>query len=325
MRYLFSLTLLAGLFVTGWQTPGVCAEDSAQLEQIMKQVTQALDQTDLPTATKQNLLRDLEHNLSKALSGEATADQAATEQSKQGADGDDDSAEARSDRPERPRQQARTAQREERRERREASGDAASQLRRAEEYRAEAERQLRRATQDTPIGPPLRFAIGVMLEPSDEPDSDGQLEITDVFPDSPADEAGLQRGDVILKVEGDELTDAAEVARRVDQAGRENKSLKLEILRDQKTLTVEVKPAARFNFEPPNWIFPAIPGRLGGSGWRDLQWPVSPAGEVEKRITQLEEQLELQKQRLEEHERVLDELRESHAATSSETQDTSQE
>src|SRR5690606_24741319 len=87
-----------------------------------------------------------------------------------------------------------------------------------------------------------RFAIGVMLERADRPDAEGQLLIREVFPDSPAANAGLEDGDVILKVDENPVTRPAEITRRVRRAGIDDQTLSLEISRNDETLTVEVKP-----------------------------------------------------------------------------------
>lgn len=328
MRYRFPLALIAGLMLTGWPTPILRADDAAQLEKIMEQITHTLEQADLPAAAKESLLRDLKQNLSKSLSSAAAQPPTAAEQTQtpaSEADAETDAevdaedaagAEANQAERDRARQQARAAQRERRREQRR---EAAAPSRRGESSRDETWQRRGSASPDA-APQPLRFAIGVMLEKSDEDGSGGKLVITDVFPGSPAAEAELQSGDVILKLDGEELTDAAEVTRRVDQAGREKKSLTLEIGRDDEQLTVEVTPTARLNlafeFARPDWAFPAAPGMPGFGGWRDPQWqvPTPPRDRDSNRVAEIIERIERQEQVIEQMQRTIEELRQQRAA-----------
>lgn len=328
MRYRFPLAMIAGLMLTGWPTPILRADDAAQLEKIMEQITHTLEQADLPAAAKESLLRDLKQNLSKSLSSAAAQPPTAAEQTQapspaSEADTETDAeaedtagAEANQAERDRARQQARAAQRERRREQRR---EAAAPSRRGESPRDEPWQRRGIASPD-PAPQPVRFAIGVMLEKSDEDGSEGKLVITDVFPGSPAAEAELQSGDVILQLDGEELTDAAEVTRRVDQAGREKKSLTLEIGRDDEQLTVEVTPTARLNlafeFARPDWAFPAAPGMPGFGGWWDPQWqvPTPPRDRDSNRVREIIERIERQEQVIEQMQRTIEELRQQRAA-----------
>lgn len=74
-------------------------------------------------------------------------------------------------------------------------------------------------------------------------DTQGAL-VAAIVPDSPAEEAGIEAGDVILKWDGEPVVDAADLTLRV--AGTEiDKPVPVEIFRDGKTQTVNVKVGAR--------------------------------------------------------------------------------
>ncbi len=339
MRHLIAVAAVFSLLSTGWNQPTVRADDATQLDKIIEQVAKSLDAAELSATTKEAILNDLKQSLPQTLSSNPAEQPSASIEQDQALQGDSDVPAAEDaeqaanadNSSERSRQQARAAQRELRREQRREADNGAAQSRRGELLREEAERQLRRAVQRA-SSQSVRFAIGVMLEQSDDSDSERQLVISDVFPGSPAAEADLQSGDVIHKIDGEAVTDAADVTRRVDQAGQEQKSLTLEIVRDDEVLTVEVKPSARpdnlaFDFGRPEWAFPAAPGMPGFGGWRDPQWrfPTPPAGITEERIQQTERQLAEQKQQLEELRRIVDELRENRAAEGADADDAEQD
>lgn len=60
---------------------------------------------------------------------------------------------------------------------------------------------------------------------------------------SPGEQAGLQLGDLILKMNGKSINDVGKVAGIVEQAGKQNKPLKLLVQRNDKTLNVQLTPA----------------------------------------------------------------------------------
>ncbi len=319
MRCLCSLAVIASFLVISWNAPLRAEDESARRAKILEQVAQTLDQAELPDEAKQAVLRDLKISLAKALDGTVEVQRSAAEEQTQDqppngeavTDADAEAAEAAQDRRERSRQRARAAQREQRREqRREPSRDPAAEARRPETPQNEAERQ-RRQAQDSAPQPP-RYAIGVMLEKLEEADAEGRLVITDVFPGSPAAEADLKSGDVIRKLNGEELTDPQDVTQRVNQAGLDDQPLSLEIGRGEEVLTVEVKPSPRpgdggiFGFGRPDWSFPAAPGMPGFGGWRDPQWrfPTPPQGADSDRIAEII-------QRIERHERMLEQLQQA--------------
>jgi S1-C subfamily serine protease len=71
-------------------------------------------------------------------------------------------------------------------------------------------------------------------------DEQGVL-IYQVLPNSPALKAGLRAGDVIKKLDGQEITKASQVQQRVDEA-ETGRSLKLEVRRSGQVLNLAVAP-----------------------------------------------------------------------------------
>jgi|GEM_PF-2278444 len=321
MQYVIMLAAILSLLVT--HMPTARADGSAPLKKIIEQVAESLDAAELPPAAKAAVLRDFKQSLTKALGldaeeqrsadDEPSEDQPPDAEADTGADAED--AEARQDRRERLR--ARTARRQQRWEQRRP---AAAESRPADATPDEPERR-RPGTQQDSAPQPNRFAIGVMLEESGNADGEVQLAITDVFPGSPAAEADLQSGDVIRRLDGEALSDPSEIARRIDQAGREGKAVVLEIGRDDDVLTVEVKPAARpgnlaFEFSRPDWAFPAAPGMPGFGGWRGPQWrfPTPPQDANIDRVTEIIERIERQQQVIEQLQQSIEELQQQRPA-----------
>src|SRR5690606_32192117 len=70
------------------------------------------------------------------------------------------------------------------------------------------------------------------------PNADGVL-VSDVEPGSPADKGGLQRGDVILSVDGRKTNTSTQLRNLIAEAGA-NKKVALAILRGGKPQTVSV-------------------------------------------------------------------------------------
>jgi len=71
-------------------------------------------------------------------------------------------------------------------------------------------------------------------------DGDGQVKIVDVERESPAELAGLKEGDIILRVEGKEITSAKILASEIRKR-KPGQNITLEIERDGKKMEVKVK------------------------------------------------------------------------------------
>ncbi len=73
------------------------------------------------------------------------------------------------------------------------------------------------------------------------PEVEGIL-VVRVLPNTPAERAGIRRGDVIIGVNGQPISDGSELQTIVDRAGL-NQSLKLKLLRGERTLELTVRTA----------------------------------------------------------------------------------
>lgn len=107
--------------------------------------------------------------------------------------------------------------------------------------------------ESTPNYPQRRFwesfprsgiRLGVVLA-DDEPGSrKGGVRVERVVPDSPADQAGLKDGDVILRLDGERVSSPRDV-REYLKGMDEPKEMQVEIERDGKPLTIQVTPEKR--------------------------------------------------------------------------------
>src|SRR3972149_10057908 len=90
------------------------------------------------------------------------------------------------------------------------------------------------------------YRLGVILskvKPSQQEKwkIDSGVVVDEVLPDSAAEEAGIQKGDIILRVDGNEVSDASDL-RKILKNMEEPKKLTIELLRDGKTLTLIATP-----------------------------------------------------------------------------------
>lgn len=68
------------------------------------------------------------------------------------------------------------------------------------------------------------------------------LEVKAVFEDSPAMKAGLEEGDILLKVDGTKINKISDLTNALQEAGKEEKEVTIEAKRDEKVISVTVKP-----------------------------------------------------------------------------------
>jgi membrane-associated protease RseP (regulator of RpoE activity) len=141
---------------------------------------------------------------------------------------------------------------------------------------------LRRITRAENLGGP-KFRIGLSIEAPEQGDggegegatAEGKsvrgLIVERIMDESPASEAGIEQGDVIVMINGKEAKDFVSLQEAVQQAGKEDRPVKLKLERDGKELTVKINPvesadvgAMSFDLVPP--IGSVLPLDLPGGG-----------------------------------------------------------
>lgn len=106
-----------------------------------------------------------------------------------------------------------------------------------------------------------KFRIGLSVEnpetgTEDKPTGDAArgLVVERVMEDTPASQAGIKEGDVIVAINGQDAKDFASLQQAVQEAGNEDRALKLKIQRKEESMILKVKPtkseeSGALNFE----------------------------------------------------------------------------
>lgn len=79
-------------------------------------------------------------------------------------------------------------------------------------------------------------------EGDDEKESRPGLEVKAVFDDSPAKKAGIEEGDILVSVNGFKINKIADLTDALQEAGKGEKEVTIEVKRDDKVVSVTVKP-----------------------------------------------------------------------------------
>ncbi len=87
---------------------------------------------------------------------------------------------------------------------------------------------------------PARPWLGLLVQ-----DDDDELVVVGIFRDCPAEQAGCRPGDQILSVDGEPLNDLARLFRRIWSMGPAGTPVPLSVMRDGKTLDLNVVSADR--------------------------------------------------------------------------------
>lgn len=166
-----------------------------------------------------------------------------------------------------------------------------------------------------------KFRIGLSVEAADQGTEGGFGEATAegksvrgliverIMDESPASEAGIEPGDVIVMINGKEATDFVSLQEAVQQAGKEDRPVKLKLERDGKELTVKIKPvesadvgAMSFDLVPP--IGSVLPLDMPGVGMAEgrvvegfrmlspMEFGGKASEETTKEIAELKEEIQ---------------------------------
>jgi len=102
-----------------------------------------------------------------------------------------------------------------------------------------------------------KFRIGLSVENPEETESEEGLVVERVMEDSPAAQAGIEEGDVIIAINGEEAESFASLQEAVQEAGKADRALKLKLQRDGKETVLKVKPTK--SEEPAVMNFKVMP------------------------------------------------------------------
>lgn len=119
-----------------------------------------------------------------------------------------------------------------------SAADDSQSERDSDQNRREEERNSERDDrQSRSDDPHHQAALGVVLY-------ENSLDVRRVIPDSPADDAGLRRGDEILSVNGERVTSPEQLVRTIRRAG-DDKRVKLNVFRNGEHRTINATLASR--------------------------------------------------------------------------------
>jgi C-terminal processing protease CtpA/Prc len=90
-----------------------------------------------------------------------------------------------------------------------------------------------------------KYRIGVQttVTTTEGEDPEPGVRIEAVFPDTPASEAGIKEGDVVLEINGEDLKTVDQLTKTIQVAGKEGKEITLQIKRDDDSVEIKVKPS----------------------------------------------------------------------------------
>jgi hypothetical protein len=154
-------------------------------------------------------------------------------------------------------------------------------------------------------GPTYRIGIAINRNSNEDgaetEDIEG-LTVEEVMEDSPALEAGIEEGDIVISVNGQELEKFEGLQEAVQKAGKAGESIALQIIRDGKEIYVEVKPTKTESSDigsmniklAPESGFIFEPGQLGGGGIPGMAVPGIALGdhvELRKEVNELKSEI----------------------------------
>lgn len=127
-----------------------------------------------------------------------------------------------------------------------------------------------------------KYRIGVQttVTTSEDETSEAGIKIEAVFPETPAAEAGIQEGDVVLKINGEDLKSVEQLTKTIQVSGKDGKEITLQIKRDDDSVEIKVKPSEIKEMDEiveniqllrapqSGWVFEATgnPGAMGVFG-----------------------------------------------------------
>ena len=90
------------------------------------------------------------------------------------------------------------------------------------------------------------YRIGIQCIQVDDGDDKAEaepgLEVKAVLDDSPAKKAGIEEGDILVSVNGTKISKIVDLTNALQEAGKNEKEVAIEVKRDKKVVSVTVKP-----------------------------------------------------------------------------------
>jgi hypothetical protein len=170
-----------------------------------------------------------------------------------------------------------------------------------------------------------RYAIGIALrvleEQSSKPEPNAQeeanqndanaesnkpsLAIESVFDDSPAEKAGLKPGDILQSIDHKLIQKATDVSERVQEAGKANGTVTIEVIREGEKRSVEIKPtnqplassggeaaAWQYKLIDPGYLVPQVaPLAINRITGQLSQLNTQEVGELKKQVESLRDEI----------------------------------
>lgn len=154
-------------------------------------------------------------------------------------------------------------------------------------------------------GPTYRIGIAINRNSNEEGGETEDIEgltVEEVMEGSPALEAGIEEGDIVISVNGEELEKFEGLQEAVQKAGKAGESIELQIKRDGKEMKVEVKPTKTESSDigsmkitlAPESGFIFEPGQRGNGGIAGMAVPGFAIGEhveLRKEVNELKSEI----------------------------------
>lgn len=123
------------------------------------------------------------------------------------------------------------------------------------------------------------YRIGIQCIQTDDSDDKSEakpgLEVKAVMDESPAKKSGIEQGDILISVNGSKINAIADLTNALQEAGKNEKEDTIELKRDEKVVSVTVKPtkmkASDVELENIQLTLPTRGFVVGGEVMRALQ------------------------------------------------------
>lgn len=153
-----------------------------------------------------------------------------------------------------------------------------------------------------------KYRIGVQTSVTTTEGSEPEpgVKIEAVFPATPASEAGIEEGDILLKIDGQDLKSVEQLTKAIQVAGKDGKEITLQVQRGDDSKEIKVKPSEiketdkiveniqLLRAPQSGWLFEATGGAEGMNmfgGTTDLSNLKKELEEIRNEIREIKEML----------------------------------